>query len=55
LFAQRVDAVVEGPDARQHQGARVADFFRALDQPDFRPHLQQRFVDAAQVARAIIK
>ena len=55
LFAERVDAIVEGADAGQDQAAGVADFFRFLDQTDVGTHLEQRFVDAAQVAGTVIK
>ena len=55
LFAQRVDAIVERADAGQHQAARVADFIGPLHEPHVRADLEQRFVDAAQIAGTVIK
>ncbi len=55
LFAEGVDAVIEGADAGQDQAAGVADLFRFLHQADVGTHLEQRFVDAAQVAGTVIK
>ena len=55
LFAQRVDAIVERADAGQHHAARIADFVGLLHDAHVRADLEQRFVDAAQVAGAVIE
>ena len=55
LFAQSVDAVVERAHARQHDGRRVTHLGGALCQAHVRADLEQRLVDAAQVARTVIK
>jgi hypothetical protein len=55
LFAQRIDAVIESPDAGQHKATGIADLFGMLHQADLRADFEQRFVDAAQIAGAIIE
>ena len=55
LFAQCVDAIVECADAGQHHRPRIADFIRRLHDAHVRADLEQRLVDAAQVAGAVIE
>jgi hypothetical protein len=55
LFAQRVDAIVERADAGQHHRAGVADFVGRLHDAHVRADLEQRFVDAAQIAGAVVE
>jgi len=55
LFAQRVDAIVERADAGQDHRRRIADFARRLRNAHVRADLEQRFVDAAQVAGAVVE
>ena len=55
LFAQGVDAIIERPNAGQHEAVRVTDFIGALHKAHVGSDLEQRFVDAAQVAGAVVE
>ena len=55
LFAQGMDAIIERADPRQHEAAGIADLAGMLDQAHVGTHFQQRFMDAAQVSRTVIK
>ena len=50
-----VDAIVEGAHAGQNHGAGLGHFFRAAGDAHVGADLEQGFVDAAQVAGAVIK
>ena len=55
LFAERVDAIVKRADAGQHEAARITDFFGVLHEPHVRANLEQRLMDTAQIAGAVIE
>jgi len=55
LFAQRVDAIVERADAGQNHRAGIADFVWPLHDAHVRADFEQRFVDAAQIAGAVVE
>ncbi len=55
LLAQRIDAVIKRTHAGQYNGPRVAHPLRALHDLHIRADLEQRLVDAAQVAGTVIK
>ena len=55
LLAESVDAIVERANAGQHDGLRAAHPFRVLHDLHVCTDLEQRLVDAAQVARTVIK
>src|SRR6266496_619187 len=55
LFPQSVDAIVEGAHAGQHHAARVFHGLGVLDNANVPTHLEQRLVDAAQVAGTVVK
>ena len=55
LFAQGVDAIVERADAGQHHRPRIADLLRRLHDAHVRADLEQRLMDAAQVAGAVVE
>jgi len=55
LFAQGVDAIVERADTGQNHRAGIADLIRPLHDAHVRAGLEQRFVDAAQVAGAVVE
>ncbi len=55
LFTQRIDAIIERADAGQNHRARIADFVRRLRNTHVRANLEQRFVNAAQVAGAVVE
>src|SRR5581483_3249774 len=54
LPAHGVDAIVEGPHARQHSRMRAGQFFRPPHYAHIATRLEQRFLHAAQVAGAIV-
>lgn len=54
LPAQGVDAVIEGPDAGEHEAAGVGEFRAALDDTDGGADAAQGVVHAAEVAGAVI-
>lgn len=54
LFAESVDAIVEGADAREHQGAGSRNLLGASDDSNIRADEFQRLMDAAEVSRAVI-
>ena len=53
-LSQRLDAIVERADARQHQRPRVADLLGPLRDAHVRADLEQGLVDAAQVAGTVV-
>ena len=55
LFAEGVDAIVEGADAREDESGGIADFIGMLDEADGGTDLEERLVDAAQVSGAVIE
>ena len=55
LFAEGIDAIVEGADAGEHKAGGIADLAGMLHEADGSADLEQRFVDAAQVSGAVIK
>ena len=54
LLVERLDAIVERADARQHDGPRVGHFLGLPGDAHVCPDLEQRLVDAAQVAGAVV-
>ncbi len=54
LSLERLDAIVERADARQHHRARLGHFLRLPRDAHFRADLEQGLVDAAQVAGAVV-
>src|SRR5260221_9269245 len=54
LFLKGVDAVVECADTGQHHGLRIGQFTGLAHDTNFSADLQQRLLDAAQVAGAVI-
>ena len=52
---QRVHAVIERTDARQHHRPPLTDFLRGLHDAHIRADLQQRLMCAAQIAGAVVE
>src|ERR1700744_1619385 len=55
LFAEGVDAIVKRAHAGKDKAAGIADLIGMLDETHIGPNLEKRFVDATQVAGAVIK
>ena len=55
LLAQRVDAIIERADAGQYHRPRIADFAWRPCNAHVRADLEQRFVDTAQIAGAVVQ
>lgn len=55
LILQRVQTIIECPDARQNGSLSLGKFFGLRHHPHFRPNFEQRFVDASQIPRSVIQ